>query len=286
VVPTEEFAAAVNLKEKGVKMESVLLLPGKVARVRAAIVVVRYGLGGSSCCYYDPEWLQLAERSGAALLLARVSAIPGDSKERPWNNAAVGGDEALLRVLTQLAQESRRPELKDAPLVFWGHSAAGPFGTTFAALHPHRTIAFVRYHSGGVSANPKTVSQIPGLFLIGGKDTDFPKAVTDAEQLWKSGRSLSAPWTWAIEPDATHGNVEDVKRANRLLIPWVEAILQLRLSDDDTKLRAVPGNTGWLGERGSNIAVPVEKFTGDKTDASWLPDERTALAWQALSRQQ
>jgi pimeloyl-ACP methyl ester carboxylesterase len=70
-------------------------------------------------------------------------------------------------LLNQLASESGRGELIDAPLLFWGHSGGVQFGSTFAALRPERTIGFVAYQGWGVSpADVKILSRIPALFSV------------------------------------------------------------------------------------------------------------------------
>ena len=115
------------------------------------------------------------------------------------------GADALPPLLQRLAQESGHPELIDAPLVFWGHSGAGTVATAFAGRFPERTLAFVRYHTGPtLAADLSVVSQIPALFLAGGQEDD--RTINDSvETLWKRGRAVGAPWTFAIDPDATHG---------------------------------------------------------------------------------
>jgi hypothetical protein len=275
----DEFAAAVNLPPRDVKVEGTLFLPRAVTRVHAVLVVIRFGLGGNSCCYYDPQWRKLAERSEAALLLVRFSSIASDSTAAPWRDAEVGGAEALLLLLQRLAVDSRHPGLQNAPLLFWGHSAAGPFGTTFAALHPDRTLGFIRYHSGNRGPDPSVLREIPALFLRGAKDTVV--GVNTGEAYWKSGRAAGAPWTWALEPDATHGEVSDAEKANALVIPWVEAVFRLRL--DGEALRAVSVESAWLGDNGTGETAPYDAFTGLKVNATWLPDEETALGWRKVT---
>src|SRR5205807_1336212 len=115
-----EYAAAVNLLDKNIKVIGSLFLPEKVSRVRAVIVVYQWGNGNSF--YPDSEVRKLAERTNSALLLADfepVSIVPQNQLPR---NAALGGDDALLLLLQRLSQESRHQELSDAPFLFWGHS--------------------------------------------------------------------------------------------------------------------------------------------------------------------
>jgi hypothetical protein len=98
-------------------------------------------------------------------------------------------------------KKTRHPEPNDAALALSGWSAPGNFATT-AALHPERTVAFIRYHSHLREAplDVNALKQIPALFIAGGKEE--VAGTDDAEALWKRGRSVDAPWTFAIEPGA------------------------------------------------------------------------------------
>lgn len=60
----------------------------------------------------------------------------------------------------------------------------------------------------------KIQNQILALFLGDGKGS-----APAVQAAWKVGRSAGAPWTFSIEPDATHGDEQYLKRANGLLIP-------------------------------------------------------------------
>jgi dienelactone hydrolase len=271
-----EFVAAVNLLSKDVKAEGFVFVPRKVSRARALIVVIRYGLG--EYITDSASWRKLAESIDAALVGVRFSSISrSDSGSVNW---ADGGADALLSVLQRLAQESRHPELADAPFVIWGHSGGGGVASILAALNPKRTLAFVRYHSGPVSGDIKVVSRIPALFFAGGQDHTSPPQV--GETLWKTGRALGAPWTFAVESEATHGDEKDVEKATDFMIPWITEVVRQRLSPDGKSLRAVTDGSAWLGNSQTGEAASAASFAGSKTDASWLPDEVSARGWQAV----
>jgi hypothetical protein len=276
-----EYAAAANLVSKDLKAEGVLFLPEKVVRVKAILVVINYGLGFQLSL--SPEWHQLAQTVGGALLGVRFSAISrteggfageSDDKARP---------EVLLSLLQRLAQETGHRELIDAPFLFWGHSGAAVAATTLASQFPERTLAFVRYHVGESQAADLTlVSKIPALILTGGKENN-PYNAPSSEGLWKKGRSLGALWTFAIDPDAPHGDEEDLrylKRADKLMIPWIEAVTRQRLSPDGTTLRPITDGSAWLGNNQTGEFAPYGAFSGLKAEASWLPDEASARAWR------
>ena len=184
-------------------------------------------------------------------------------------------------LLQRLAQESGHQELADAPLLLWGQSAAGSFAATFAALRPQRTIAFVRYHSAGaglLGGDIKVLSQIPALLLVA--ETDAQTARGEAETSWKNGRSVGAPWTFGVEPDATHGDERALTNANGLIIPWITAVLRQRLPLNGATLRRVTDGSAWLGNNQTGEVAPFGTFSGSKPGASWLPDEPTARGWR------
>jgi dienelactone hydrolase len=254
-----ELAAAVNLRAQDVKAEGILFLPVKVAQVRAVIVTLDYGLGHA--IYDAPEWRKLTEKIGAALLRVRFSNIGPPVRQGPFLGSAI--DDALVNLLQRLGQETNQPDFANAPLILWGHSGGGGMVSAYAARHPERILAFVRYHSGPATGDLEVVSKIPSLFLAGGRDTTAPVAV--AEKLWRSGRVLGAPWTFAVEPEAVHGDAKDLAKANALMTRWVEAVVRHRLSSDGAVLRPVTDKVGWVDE------------------SSWLPDEASAQAWRELT---
>jgi hypothetical protein len=284
-----EFSGAVNLLSKDARAEGKLFVPQKVSRVRAVLVVINYGLGFELSV--AEQWRKLSETVDSALLGVWFSNI-GPSAEQ-GDLFAIPGDglvEVFPGLLQRLAQDSGHPELTDAPLLFWGHSGAGSVAASLANRFPARTLAFVRYHSGPeLRGDLSVLNKIPALFLAGGKDPNGGDASVPnsslgaAETLWKSGRASGAPWTFGIEPNATHGDPKDLMKANDLMIPWIEAVLRQRLSPDGTALRTITDGSAWLGNNRTGQFAPYATFPGPKTEASWLPDEASARAWQTVT---
>jgi pimeloyl-ACP methyl ester carboxylesterase len=266
----KEYGGAVNVVAKGLKVEGALFLPRSVERLRAVLVLINSGTswsGLAASVYPDTEVRALAATSEVGLLLLRVTSLDTGGHMYFVTNAGAGADEGLALLLNRLAADSGHVELRNAPLLFWGHSAAGPFGTTFALRHPERTIAFVRYHSGvgGLPNDLSALQRIPGLFLQAAGDIkDNPSAFTQLEAEWKRARVAGAPWTLGIEPDAVHQSPSDVKKANAVLIPWIAAILKMRLQPNGQGLRDV---------------------TPDSDAENWFPDDLTKRGWTEVTRQ-
>ena len=97
-----EVAAALNLPQKGVKVEGTLFLPQNVSRVRAVIVLLNSGFsweGMGGAFYRDPELRKLAATLECGLLLPRITNIvQGDQPPRIIDflrNAAEAGPTVL-----------------------------------------------------------------------------------------------------------------------------------------------------------------------------------------------
>lgn len=279
-----EFVAAANLADTNIKADGMIFVPHKVPRVLAVIVTVGRAPLVDRAAEPFFLWRTLSETSECALLYLRLGTIRPDPAAGDVfiRDAAKGGGDALVTILQRLGEQSGHPELKDAPLLLWGGSAGAGFGTTFAELHPERTVAFVRYHAHlrGWSPNVKVLKNIPALFIAGGKDETA--GTEDAEQLWKNGRSAGAPWTFAVEPGATHRDDPTLISSQQLIIPWIAAVLRQRLGTGSMRLRPVTENSGWLGNNQKTEAAPYATFQGPKLEASWLPDEATARGWRTV----
>ena len=279
-----EFAAAANLTEKNIKAEGTIFVPHKVPRVLAVIVTVGRAPLVERAGEPFYAWRTLSETSGCALLYLRLGTIrpepaAGDVFVR---DAGAGGADALLAILQRLGEQSTRPELKDALLLLWGGSAGAGFGTTVAELYPERTVAFIRYHAHlrGWFPNMKVLKDIPALLIAGGNDETA--GTEDAERFWKNARSAGAPWTFAVEPGATHRDDQTLVSSQQLILPWIAAVLRQRLEPGSTRLRPVTENSGWLGNNHKDEVAPYATFPGPKREASWLPDEITARGWRAV----
>ena len=284
-----EFAAAVNVMKRNLKLEGRLFVPQSVERARGAIVFMTVSVFPDGYFGVAQEaataWPSLAARLGAAVLHVRVSNIVRPAgvvapSEEVARNAAIGGSDALLSLLERLADESGHRELREAPLAFWGFSAVANFGTVFATLYPERTVAVVRYHSHlrEMSIDETRLSRVPVLLLAGGADRRA--GMEDAESLWSRGKASGAPWTLAVDSAATHWDEASLQRANEVFIPWMASVFRQRVPSSGTKLRVVDGTDGWLGDRRTATAAPYGVFAGTKGEAVWLPDGATARAWQ------
>lgn len=285
-----ELAAAVNLVQKGVKVEGTIFLPASLAHIHSVMVLINSGdswNGAAATLFPDPTFRALASTLESSLLLLRVTNISQGARMGFVANAGAGSADGLLLLLDRFAVESGHQELTSAPLLLWDHSAAGNFAASFAALHPDRTLALVRYHSGGgglPGADMSGLSKLPALVFEAGKDQILTRADREAGRtVWDYARAAGAPWTFVLEPDATHQDPADIKKANQVLFPWITATVRRRVSADGGSLRIVSERSAFLGNNSTGDFALYDAFTGSKERASWLPDEAAARGWQAAT---
>jgi hypothetical protein len=181
-----EFKAALDAPVKAASVSGSIVFPAGAKRVESVIVVLAWGMGATRV-YPDARWRGMAGRANAALMLLNVQQPPAENipiPEQVVRNAAAGGGEGVVALLNRLAADSGHDELRTVPLLFWGFSASGSFGTTFAMLHPNRTIGFVRFnsHSRELPVAVEALRHTPALLLAGG--TDAVAGSEDAEKLW------------------------------------------------------------------------------------------------------
>lgn len=277
-----EFNGAVSLLSKNLKFDGTIFVPSTVRRADAVIVIVNWG-ATQELIFDRRPWRRLAQTVTGALLHVRMTemtAAPGPRTEGPFWDAGSGAGEGLLALLGRLGDEARHPEFARVPLVVFGFSAAGRFASSFAAWQPDRVIGFVRYHSPGRPLLT-SIQRVPALLIAGEKDNPAPR--DDTPNLWKAGRAAGAPWTIAIEPEAEHPMAAPVvARANDLMIPWITAVIRLRVPQLGRRLRPIDPQAGWLGNTDTLEVAPIETFLGSRANANWLPDAASASGWRTM----
>lgn len=267
-----------------VRLTGALILP-ETKEVRAVIAVVRHGVGQN--VFENPAWRAMANEHRIGWM--RVSGLAASDVEglsdaqRVQKNASLGGGAALIELLSVLATQTGRADLRETPVAIWGHSAAASFARTFAARYPARTAAFVSYqgNSRDITLDVQAMSRIPALIIAGAKDEQA--GVEDSETLWKRGTAAAAPWTFLVQPNASHGSQEALARSHEFSIAWLRAVIDQRVASGG-KLKAVDSGAGWRGNLRSFETSPAPGRPGNES-VTWLPDEGSARAWAIIARQ-
>lgn len=191
--------------------------------------------------------------------------------------------------LKQFAEQLGRPELKLIPILATGFSAGGMGDPAMRKNLPERYLGCANSCSWMVDWEKLDAESrnIPGLFIIGAVPDNF-KMLPMIDQRYCPAIQAELPYTLGL----MHGCAHDYGNSATLAIPYLEALLNLRLPkqeravDQPVPLRAVDFSSGWRGDdatvHGNYPSIaPVLEYAGKPEDAVWLPDRATAYVWQA-----
>ena len=253
-------------------------LPPQPKRVRAITVLIPGSNEDGRSLVADPAWRAFAVRTETALLACHFSDRPHPHPFiEEYTDVARGSGAALLQAITQLSAAAKHPELARAPLLLWGFSAGGQFNYEFAAWKPERVVAFV-VNKGGVyfsALTPAAARAVPGLLFVGEHDLASRRQVL--EGLFALNRRAGASWALVRE----RGRAHELGQSPELSRLFFEDVLALRLVG--AELRGVPREAGFHGDLESLQTQPQPSAGADDTGV-WLPSERVARAWVAVSK--
>ena len=270
-----------------------LWLPPGVKVVRG-VIVHQHGCGdgaerGSLAAAEDLHWRALAEKHGCALLGTSYRA--GDHHCAAWADPRRGSHATFLRALRDFAEESRHPEIAQAPWCLWGHSGGAWWASMMLALEPDRCVAvWLRSGSAYGSASqgpgdkdppevPVTALRVPVMANPGSKERDdhrFRTSYSNTLDTFRDWRAKGSLIAFAADPRSGH----DCGGSRYLAVPFFDACLAARLPEQSgAVLKEMPAEKAWLAPLHGGTAQPAAAFTGDKTAAVWLPDAALARAW-------
>ena len=216
-----------------------------------------------------------------------------------------GSQEAFDKMLEDLASVSGYSELKDAPVIPFGHSAMATFPWNFAAWNPERTLAVISFHGDAPRTNltgygrenlewgrNRNIDGIPGLMIEG-------------EYEWWEARVNPALAFRMMYPescisflcDAGRGHFDIADRTAAYIALFLKKALKYRLPEttekgDPMQLKKVNPQEGWLAERWHPNqkkrakAAPYTQYKGDPHDAFWYFDREMAEITEERYRQE
>lgn len=290
IIPCEEHDISVDASSHPLIAPAgfQLWLPGGLDRVRCVLLVNQRGAGER--LYHDEEWRTMARDLHAAMLYCRFETPEVCSN---------GYGEAILQACRQAVDKTGLAELGEAPFVAWGHSMGGRVAQDFARYVPHRLVAYV-IACRAESSSPEFMQEkpedrrIPALYLMGSEDAQPP----DIFEHFLRARAGNSPRTWLLLPGQGHWpkgmdfTRDETSSADwrawaglDLLLPWIEALAEMRLPSlvnpqhGSIGLRTINVPGGWLGEIHTGQIAPYARFSGDRTRAAWLPNQHVAEAW-------
>lgn len=208
-----------------------------------------------------------------------------------------GAGEAFNEMMDSLAKVSGYSELKYAPIVPMGHSAAASFPWNFAAWNPDRTLAILSisgqwpYYKDQNTPDwgGRVVDGIPGLVSMGEYEAAESRA---GEGLAERQAHPRTALSMLANPGAGHFDATDAKIDYLAL--YLKKAAQYRLPaemplDGPVKLKPIdPTREGWLAERWHRdhppkaAAAAVGSYRGDPKDAFWFFDGELARATEAF----
>jgi hypothetical protein len=144
--------------------------------------------------------------------------------------------------------------------------------------YPDRTIAMVGVRGGGflfLGSNP-ALAEIPVLFAAGEKDPYASETLELPKQVFLRYRKMNVPWTFAVEANTGH----ECGDTRLLAVPYLDAIISARMTSGSQKLKAIEVSQGWFGNINTLKVAPTKQYTGNTSEAAWLPNEETAHKWQ------
>jgi len=233
----------------------------------------------------DPEFRKAMGKLG----IAQVWISPAYDLFFNFNQ---GAGTIFNSVMNDLAEVSGYKELRDAPFIGMGHSAAASAPYYMAAWNPERALAAISvsgqwpYFRHPVFApdiwGTRNIDFIPCLETMGEYEDAENVAIEGLKQ--KTAHPLM-PLSMLSSPGEGHfaGSTEKGK----YIALYIKKVMQYRLPKDANQLglRPIdPTNTGWLVDKWRKDevsradAAPVSHYKGDLAQAFWYFDEELAKA--------
>lgn len=249
-------------------------IPKNAAKLKAVFLLTRHGIGSID----HPRLRDFADRNGVALV-----SVKGNPLQRGFYPVNII-DEPISRMGRML----KHPELAELPRIVFGHSNGTGFSGIFASTRPHRTIAWISYHSGSAfHLQFPHVEKVPALVMHGLIDPFFKNGQEETVKYLRQQRN--AAMAMMLEANVLHAPAEKNGDATwDFIAAFSEAAMRTRLNPDGT-LNPVVIEEGWLGgtyERaaGGQQKLPIAPFAefpeAARGPANWLPDRLFAEIWQ------
>ncbi len=201
----------------------------------------------------------------------------------------------MQAVFDEAAEKSGHPEFKHAPFLSYGYSRNTNFPRKLTGWFPERSIA---YHAqwdacleGGKQTPRIMIDEWPrnckGDYEC--MDVSNPSGTNNNSfTTFRSRRAAGEPVAYAPQWSWGHGFYS----SRDMEWPWFDAIIQHRVPEDadprngQIELKDIAVEDGWLGDCSTWFGeyprvYPYDEYPGDKSQAAWLPDARTAKVWQA-----
>lgn len=274
--PGQVFEVQLDAKDRPVQGARFGLYVPDGAPKLSGVIVHQHGCGRDGIGVpNDLHWQALANRWGMGLLGTTFPTVfpDGDHCER-WSQIENGSGDLFLAALASLATQAGHPELTTVPWVLWGHSGGATWVFQVSKKYPKRTLAVViKSICEADPAFDSALVEIPTLLATGVQDLGQCYPITT--QIFRSYRAAGAPWAYVDEAQGSH----DSAKLRLLAIPYLDAVIALRLAPAPQPLRAVVAKDGFLADNATKSAVAAADFVGDSALATFLPSAKVGAAW-------
>lgn len=272
-------------------------IPEGVKTLRG-LIVHQHGCGEGSCKSgltgaWDLHWQALAKKHDCALMAPSYEQ-PQVADCQLWCDPRNGSGKAFQKSLIDLGKQSGHPELAKIPWAFWGHSGGGHWAGGMVLLHPEKVAAawlrsgvpLFKENPDRTAIKPYVISdavlKVPMMCNPGTKegvtvkDGRFSGVWPANETFLTTLRAKNALVGVSIDPLTAH----ECGNQRYLATLWLDACLTTRLPERaGGALKPMPTKNAWLAPFLGKEATPEKEFSGDKSQASWLPNEAIAKAW-------
>ena len=261
------------------RAEYAVFIPENVQTIQGVFVhqhgCTMEGHGASTA--YDVQYQSFAKKWGLAVVAPDLYPRQGNCSE--WMLTESGSGKALLKALEIVGNTSGHAELKDAPLLLWGHSGGGGWTLGMMRDYPERIIAVFAYSpaSGGVSEYPAEASKIPLMIRHAGKD-DIKVCWMNSLDTFSKLRKMNGHVSIAYNDGQNH----NFSYVRYMAIPFYESVMAQRLPVEASgnKLRDLQPDLVWLGDTVNCNIYPASSFSGDPSSMCHFPDSLTAFKWR------
>ena len=211
---------------------------------------------------------------------------------------------SLNAILASAAAVTGRAEIVNAPIVSTGFSLGGFVSTEYANEVPERVIAAVgqRGSTAFLSNHAAESRNVPTLFIPGSLDTNGltnPNVTASNFASWRANGGHAA---YAVDWRTPHDTF--VNQSWSMAWTWIAESIKLRYDEgivpsttagNPVALADIPLESGWLGQRAyvtsttgadrsSFVEIaPYSEYSQNPAQASWLPNEAVARAYQAMT---
>lgn len=219
----------------------------------------------------------------------------------------IGAGPAILRGLAELARQTDRKELEQAPVFYIGHSNGGGMAADFNLFAPDRVGGYISSHGNGGNPTVRRALENPGLFTAGEND---PKIrALGVESTFVRLRLSGARVALALEQGGNHpmgpGSVP-------LFLVWLQHVIDERLPRGVKTLQPIDESRGWWADNATwkdgitavqpesdhapKLKDSVEEYRIELVDGhvgfgtlpgslrfSWLPDKDVAYIYRGVA---